>query len=193
MNKNTGVQPVDDGVLVRVKNKDGDIDEGYASAFMWEHTVSTEIDITEWELAESEFPDEERIDVIGSNGGDGGHYDHIPQVGKKVHSVDDTLKERGNRYGEFKSHADLSRQLKQVMAATGGWENLSPPAKEALDMIQHKVARILNGDPNYIDNWRDIQGFARLVEQLLLTTENATDAKVVLTRVVDGRMIDVPN
>jgi hypothetical protein len=31
----------------------------------------------------------------------------------------------------------------------------------------HKVARILNGDPDYADSWRDIIGYARLVEKRL--------------------------
>ena len=30
-------------------------------------------------------------------------------------------------------------------------------------MIQHKIGRILNGDPNYDDNWRDICGYSQLV------------------------------
>jgi hypothetical protein len=40
---------------------------------------------------------------------------------------------------------------------------------EALDMIAVKISRILTGDPNYSDNWHDIQGFAKLVENRLLT------------------------
>jgi hypothetical protein len=30
-------------------------------------------------------------------------------------------------------------------------------------MITHKISRILNGDPNYDDSWRDIAGYAMLV------------------------------
>ena len=37
--------------------------------------------------------------------------------------------------------------------------------REAVDMILHKLARVLNGDPNYADNWHDIQCYAKLVEQ----------------------------
>ena len=35
--------------------------------------------------------------------------------------------------------------------------------REALEMIVHKIARIVNGDPNYIDNWIDICGYSKLV------------------------------
>lgn len=34
-------------------------------------------------------------------------------------------------------------------------------------MIQHKIARILNGDPDYVDNWVDIAGYAKLVADRL--------------------------
>ena len=38
---------------------------------------------------------------------------------------------------------------------------------EAIDMIFSKLARILNGDPNYADNWIDIAGYATLVADRL--------------------------
>lgn len=34
-------------------------------------------------------------------------------------------------------------------------------------MIFQKISRIVNGDPDYADNWHDIQGYARLVEERL--------------------------
>lgn len=81
-------------------------------------------------------------------------------------SVNTTLEQRGERYGEFKNHAVISQQLQQIMRTTDNWSNLTAPQKECLQMIQHKIARILNGDPNYKDNWHDIQGYAKLVEDL---------------------------
>ena len=82
-------------------------------------------------------------------------------------SVDATLTERGNRYGKFKDHAELSQKLKEAMYCTDGWECLSADMREALEMIQHKVARILNGDPTYADSWHDIAGYAKLVDDRL--------------------------
>jgi hypothetical protein len=38
---------------------------------------------------------------------------------------------------------------------------------EALEMIFSKLARILNGDPNYADSWIDIAGYATLVADRL--------------------------
>ena len=48
-----------------------------------------------------------------------------------------------------------------------GWRKLADDQREALEMTAHKIGRILNGDPNYIDSWHDISGYVRLVEQRL--------------------------
>lgn len=77
--------------------------------------------------------------------------------------VDDTLTERGGKYGPFVGHAQITQSLKEEMWESGGWERLTPDQREALEMIAHKIGRILNGDPNYDDSWRDIAGYAMLV------------------------------
>jgi hypothetical protein len=81
--------------------------------------------------------------------------------------VDQTLVERGRRYGHFVGHAGLSQGIKEVMRGAAGWRSLAPDQREALEMVAHKVARILNGDPDYVDSWHDIAGYVRLVEQRL--------------------------
>ena len=53
------------------------------------------------------------------------------------------------------------------MRLTDNWEELSPAQKESLEMIVHKIARILNGDPNYADSWHDISGYATLIDNAL--------------------------
>ena len=85
--------------------------------------------------------------------------------------INKTLDERSSRYGSFEDHADIAQMLKRSMFGTPGWNKLDDDMKEALEMIQHKIARILNGDPTYIDNWHDIIGYARLVEKRLETKE----------------------
>jgi hypothetical protein len=77
-------------------------------------------------------------------------------------TIEAVLTERGARYGDFTDHATISQDLKQVMMATPGWQRLSPDKREALEMIQHKVARILNGDPEFHDSWHDVVGHAKL-------------------------------
>lgn len=76
------------------------------------------------------------------------------------------LAERGARYGRFADHAEISQELKTVVQAYAA-DALAPDQAEALAMICHKIARILNGDPDYVDNWDDIAGYARLVADRL--------------------------
>jgi len=78
-------------------------------------------------------------------------------------AIDSTLKDRGEKYGEFRTHAEITQKLKFVVSNYNG--RLAPMHQEALDMIMHKIARILNGDPNYADSWHDIAGYATLVEK----------------------------
>lgn len=86
--------------------------------------------------------------------------------------ISSTLQERGQRYGEFPDHARITQNLKLEMQTHSGingvgWMRLSKTQKESLEMIAHKIGRILNGNPNYIDSWHDIAGYATLVEQEL--------------------------
>ena len=84
-----------------------------------------------------------------------------------IKSVDTTVEQRGKNYGRFDNGAEIMQQLKNVMRSTQNWSKLTSSQCEALEMIQHKIGRILNGDPNYTDNWHDIQGYAYLVEEEL--------------------------
>ena len=49
------------------------------------------------------------------------------------------------------------------MNSVEGWSRLNPSQKQALEVIADKIARMLNGDPNYDDNWQDIIGYSQLV------------------------------
>ncbi len=82
-------------------------------------------------------------------------------------TVDELLAERGKRYGNFEGHASISQAIKAEMRATRNWENLSEDKKECLEMVAHKIGRILNGDPEYKDSWTDIIGYVTLVEKTL--------------------------
>ena len=80
-----------------------------------------------------------------------------------------TLQERGSRYGDFGGHARITILLKRViqleLEARG--KMLADDQQEALDMIFHKIGRIINGDPDYADSWVDIAGYAKLVADRL--------------------------
>ena len=81
--------------------------------------------------------------------------------------VQTTLHERGARYGDFTDHARIAQKLQDSMRFHTNWGGLSDVQKQALTVIADKIARILAGDPDYPDNWHDIQGYARLVEERL--------------------------
>ncbi len=92
------------------------------------------------------------------------------------------LTERGARYGKFTGHAAITQRLKSCMMVhtveredpqipKRTWDLLEFDQREALEMIAHKIGRILNGDPNYEDSWRDIAGYAQLVADRLKGVE----------------------
>jgi Domain of unknown function (DUF6378) len=87
--------------------------------------------------------------------------------------IQTTLAERGKRYGTFVGHANVAQEYKAAlyMHLKERSKVLAADQAEALDMIFHKIARIVNGDPNYADSWVDIAGYATLVADRLLTGE----------------------
>jgi Domain of unknown function (DUF6378) len=88
---------------------------------------------------------------------------------KSTVSVEKTLQERGARYGKFTDHSEITQTLKNAITMHLVRRNkfLALDQQEALDMICHKIGRIVNGDPDYIDNWVDIAGYAELVAHRL--------------------------
>ena len=85
-------------------------------------------------------------------------------------SIDATLSERGQRYGDFEDHAKAAMAIRGVLFTLLGpekFDSLEPDQIEALIMISHKLARIVNGDPHYDDSWRDVAGYAQLVANRL--------------------------
>ena len=94
--------------------------------------------------------------------------------------LENTLAERGSRYGDFTDHAELAQELQNVMRGfrkpgpqgqiVNPWAKLDSVKRQALTVIADKIARILSGDPNYTDNWHDIQGYAKLAEDRCIDT-----------------------
>jgi hypothetical protein len=78
-------------------------------------------------------------------------------------NLEQTLAQRKGQHGDFTKNADLSQQFKDIIRSYDA--ELNPLMREALDMIAHKIARILSGDPKHKDHWHDIAGYATLVEE----------------------------
>lgn len=84
-------------------------------------------------------------------------------------NVDKTLNARAEMYGKFKDGAALMQGIKRVLAdhAAQHGKTFADDQWEALEMIVHKIGRIVNGDPDVTDHWVDIAGYATLVADRL--------------------------
>ena len=82
-------------------------------------------------------------------------------------SIEEVLAERQETHGDFREHANITQDIKDIMRGCGYLEKLDPSQAESLDMIAHKIGRILAGNPDEPDHWRDIAGYATLIERQL--------------------------
>lgn len=79
------------------------------------------------------------------------------------------LAERKQTHGEYRDDARAAMRLKDNLAdeinrrVVRGQAPLIDIQRHALDMILHKIARIVTGDAWFKDHWDDIQGYAKLV------------------------------
>ena len=81
--------------------------------------------------------------------------------------INETLDQRQKTHGIFTDHAQISQKLKAIISVQYNYGGLEDDKKEALEMIMHKVARILNGNSDIHDHWHDIAGYATLVANRL--------------------------
>ena len=83
--------------------------------------------------------------------------------------VDAVLDSRAEDYGAFKDGAALMQGMKRLLADHAQKHNKSfaDDQWEALEMIVHKIGRIVNGNPDKVDHWTDIAGYAKLVADRL--------------------------
>jgi hypothetical protein len=84
-------------------------------------------------------------------------------------NVDQVLDSRAKDYGKFIEGAEIMQMLKRLVH--GYIESRGTPLafdqREAIDMIIHKLGRIINGNPDKVDHWVDIAGYAKLVAERL--------------------------
>ena len=83
--------------------------------------------------------------------------------------VDVTLDARAVDYGKFIEGAEVMQMLKRVVqnALSNRDKVLAHDQAESMDMIIHKIGRIVNGNPDVVDHWLDIAGYAKLVADRL--------------------------
>lgn len=98
---------------------------------------------------------------------EGGFLKYVDE--REATDVDETLDNRAQDYGKFKDGAELMQGIKRLLAdhARVHDKTFADDQWEALEMIVHKIARIVNGNPDKVDSWVDIAGYATLVADRL--------------------------
>jgi hypothetical protein len=82
------------------------------------------------------------------------------------------LNERESTHGDYANTARIAQKLKALLAAecdmsTSPEWKIQDIQSESLDMICTKIARIISGNGNDPDHWKDIAGYANLVSERL--------------------------
>lgn len=72
------------------------------------------------------------------------------------------LEEREKTHGSFAVHSEISQSLKRALLANPKAADLSDVKRESLEMVCHKLARIVAGDSNHVDSYVDICGYITL-------------------------------
>jgi hypothetical protein len=97
--------------------------------------------------------------------------------------IEEILNEREEQYGNFLNRSKISQDFKTLIHNGESYRLLKADQKEALEMIATKMGRIVNGDPDYLDSWLDIQGYCQLVIDRVrkdkIALDNAVDMYVV--------------
>ncbi len=77
--------------------------------------------------------------------------------------ADALIEERSKTHGDYLKNADITWQIKAALHQGVRYEEMHPAMKETLDMVAHKMHRIVNGDPWFNDHWVDMTGYPHLV------------------------------
>lgn len=80
-------------------------------------------------------------------------------------TTEEILSERQKTHGDFSTHAAITQDLKWVIVKAEARSKLNNVQMEGLEMILHKIGRILNGNAEHQDHWDDIAGYATLVSK----------------------------
>lgn len=79
------------------------------------------------------------------------------------------LAKREKTHGSYLLHARVTQDLKRVIShhVADLDRRMDDDMAETLAMIAHKIGRIIAGNPDEPDHWRDIAGYAQLVANRL--------------------------
>lgn len=91
-------------------------------------------------------------------------YDDLNKQAQKQ-SSEELVDSRSALYGTFCGRADLTVDLMERLQKHPKWPAIPSWGKWALTMLVEKIGRIVEGDPSYDDNWKDIGGYAELARR----------------------------
>lgn len=86
--------------------------------------------------------------------------------------IEQLLDERRHTHGDFEENAITAQQFKQTLRCNPSWIDMTSVQREALEVICAKIARIVCGNPNELDHWRDIIGYATLALNHMANRKN---------------------
>ena len=81
-----------------------------------------------------------------------------------VKNMPHILTERGSTHGNFSESSVFNQAMLDLFRNTKNWNDMPAMHKESIEMIMHKIGRIVFGNFNFKDHWVDIAGYATLVE-----------------------------
>jgi hypothetical protein len=109
-------------------------------------------------------------------------------------TIEKILEERAKTHGDYTETAVAQQAIKTAIRSGPNWDSLPDIIKESLEMIAHKLGRIVAGNPYVVDHYRDIVGYSTLVIDRIedgvglkqpAATEPAEDAGATLGRTLD--------
>lgn len=103
---------------------------------------------------------------------------YLEAQSSKLHGRDNALgsllRERGSTHGDWVAQSATAEVLFQTIMARE--PDLSASQVQAVHMICTKLSRIACGDPDEVDHWRDIAGYATLAADAIPVPTEATSA-----------------
>ena len=93
-------------------------------------------------------------------------------------TINDTLNERAHTHGDYREQAAFAQQFKRLMRAGRNWERLELTQAQSLEAFCDKISRVLCGNANEPDHWRDVAGYAQLIVRELEPLQGGAKAPV---------------
>lgn len=124
----------------------------------------------------SKRPESAKFDAVKPNGWKGPDWDMILSFDEfstylneqaATQTAEQLVVSREELYGSFRERAEVVDVLTDAVESHPNWkQRLQANHRHAIRMILEKIGRVVvGGDPSYADNWKDIQGYAKLAEK----------------------------